>query len=388
MTPFGLTTPRQMLFGRDCRLDAAQHVAALGQRVLLVRGRSVAWVDTLAAELRAKGLTVTEHFSNGEPTLDLLRDGLTQARAAAPDCVVAVGGGATIDYGKALSALIRSDSDPATHLEVVGEGRPIGPDPLPLVALPTTAGTGAEATRNAVITVPEAAVKVSLRDNRMVPDLAIVDPALTDGAPKGLTLATGLDAITQLIESYLSIRANPLSYALCAGMIPDAIAALARLMQEEDADARDTLAKASFLSGIALANVGLGIVHGLAAVIGGHGGAHGAICGRLLPAALEVNQRALRDRGQDAARVAQVDDWLKTLDPEAATGTLALRRFMDRNGLETLEALGCPKDSHPDTARDALKASSTKSNPVVLTLEEVLDLLTRTAAPLANLRSR
>ena len=379
MTPFSLTTPRQMLFGRDARHATAQHVAAMGRRVLLVRGRSVPWVDTLATALCDHGLSVTTLYSAGEPTLDLLRCGLTHARTAAPDCVVAVGGGATIDYGKALSALIRSDSDPVCHLEVVGEGRPIGPDPLPFVALPTTAGTGAEATKNAVITVPEAAIKVSLRDNRMVPDLAIVDPALTDGAPRGVTLATGLDAITQLIESYVSRRANPLSDALCRGILPEAIPALARLMQAEDRAARDTLARASLLSGIALANVGLGIVHGLAAVIGGHGGAHGAICGRLLPAALEVNRRALSDRGLDSARLDQAAGWLHALDPAAASGTLALRGFMDRHGLQTLAALGCPSQMYADMAQAALNDSSTRANPVDLTADEVTQLLSRTA---------
>lgn len=383
MSIFGLTTPRQMLFGRDCRQQAAQHVAALGRRVLLVRGRSVAWVDTFAADLRDKeGVAVAEVFSAGEPTLDFLREGLIHARQSAPDCVVAIGGGATLDYGKALAALIRSQDDPVVHLEVVGEGRPIGPDPLPFVALPTTSGTGAEATRNAVITVPEAAVKVSLRDARMVPQLAIVDPALTDGAPRGLTLATGLDAVTQLIESYLSNRANPVTDALCQGAIPPAIAALARLMQGEDPAARDALARGSFLSGIALANVGLGIVHGLAAVIGGHGGAHGAICGRLLPAALEINRQAARDIGMDTARFDQVDNWLKAaLDPQATSGTRALRRFIDDMGLEDLAALGCPADRFAETAEGALRASSTKANPVTLSAAQVIDLLDRTAAP-------
>ena len=376
MVPFGIILPGKTLFGRGCRTETARQVAALGQRVLLVRGRSVAWVDELTAELRSHGLTVCELFSAGEPTLDQLRDARVQARQGRPDCVLAVGGGATIDLGKAIAALVRSESDPAAHLEVIGEGKPIEPDPLPFVAVPTTSGTGAEATRNAVIAVPERAIKVSLRDNRMMPCLAVVDPALTDRAPKHLTLATGLDAITQLIESYLSVRANPVTDALCQNALPGAIAALARLMEAEDPKARDALSRASYLSGIALANAGLGIVHGLAGVIGGHGGAHGAICGRLLPAALTINAQAVRERGLDDARLVQVDDWLtKVLGEVSGTGPLVLRRFVDHHGLPPLEALGCPRADHRHLARLAMTASSTKTNPVTLTEDEIVSIL-------------
>lgn len=379
MAPFSLILPGKTLFGRGCRSETVPQVAAMGQRVLLVRGRSVGWVDGLAAGLRSDGLAAIDLFSGGEPTLDQIRDSLEQARRFHPDCVLAVGGGATIDLGKALAALVRSESDPAVHLEVIGEGRPIGPDPLPFVAIPTTSGTGAEATKNAVIALPEQAIKVSLRDDRMMPDLAFVDPALTDGAPKHLTLATGLDAITQLIESYLSRRANPVTDALCQGALPGAIAALARLMEVEDADARDTLSRASYLSGIALANVGLGVVHGLAAVIGGRGGAHGAICGRLLPAALTVNARVVRDKGLDDARFRQIENWLtEALCGATGTGLETLRRFVDDHGLSTLEALGCPQEDYLEMAGRAMKASSTKTNPVSLNKHEVAEILHKT----------
>ena len=376
MTPFGLILPERTLFGRGCRNEAAQRVAGLGQRVLLVRGRSVGWVDDLAAVLRSYGLAAIELFSGGEPTLDQLRDLLEQARRFRPDCVLAVGGGATIDLGKAIAALARSERDPLVHFEVIGEGKPITPDPLPFIAMPTTSGTGAEATKNAVIAVPEQAIKVSLRDDRMIPDLAIVDPGLTDGAPKQVTLATGLDAITQLIESYLSRRANPVTDALCRGALPGAIAALACLMETEDADARDSLSRASYVSGIALANVGLGVVHGLAAVIGGRGGAHGAVCGRLLPAALTVNERVAREKDLDNARFRQIDSWLtESLGGASGTGPQSLRRFVDQHGLSTLEALGCSQEKHYELARLAMNASSTRTNPVTLNEHEIAEIL-------------
>lgn len=379
MIRFALVAPRETLFGRGARARAAAEVAARGRTVVLVRGRAVAWVDTFAAELRATGLTVLEVEARGEPSLDQLAAALDRVRPLGADCVVAVGGGAVIDLGKALAALLPATGDPVAHLEVVGEGRPIGPDPLPFVALPTTAGTGAEATKNAVISVPDKALKVSLRDDRMVPDLAIVDPALTDNAPRALTLATGLDAVTQLIESYLSIRANPVTDALCRDAIPGAVAALDRLMTAEDPVARDTLARASHLSGIALANAGLGIVHGLAAVIGGRGAAHGAICGRLLPAALEVNQRVAAGQGLDTGRFGEVDAWLRAgLGGEAGRGTERLRRFIDAHGLPGLVALGCPASEVAPIAGQALKASSTRANPVPLDAGAVAAILDAT----------
>lgn len=376
MTSFGFIAPRQTIFGRGCRAETVGQITALGGRVLLVRGRSVAWVEELGTNLRNGGLAVLEVFSGGEPTLDQLRDALAHARQFRPDCVLAVGGGAAIDLRKAVAALLPSDRDPVVYLEVIGEGRPIEPDPLPIIAMPTTSGTGAEATRNAVITVPDRAIKVSLRDDRMVPDIAIVDPELTDGAPAHLTLATGLDAITQLIESYLSRRANPVTDAICQGAIPGAIAALARLMVTEDTEARDTLSRASYLSGIALASAGLGIVHGLAAVIGGLGGAHGAICGRLLPAALQMNEEVALRLGKDTHRFTQVASWLEWgLGTSKGSGSTALRGFIDHFGLESLESLGCPVERHREIAFEALKASSTRSNPVTLEIEDVVNLL-------------
>lgn len=378
MTPFGFAGPRETLFGRGSRNEAAAHIARRGRRVVLVRSRSVAWAADLRSGLEAAGLTVIEAQSRGEPTIDHLRAQLERCRRRDPDCVAAVGGGSAIDLGKALAALLPTDADPLAHLEVVGEGRPIGHAPLPLIAIPTTAGTGAEATKNAVISIPEQALKVSLRDERMIPDLAVVDPALTDGAPREITLASGLDAVTQLIESYLSIRANPVTDALCRDGIPAGLAALGRLMQGEDPAARDALARASHLSGLALANAGLGVAHGLAAVIGGRGGAHGAICGRLLPATLEINERAARSAGLATERFAQIEKWFAdAFRVEESSGIRSLRGFLETQGLPSLTALGVDPADYEAVAHAALRASSTKANPVRLALADVVDILRR-----------
>ncbi|GGD42060.1 alcohol dehydrogenase [Sinisalibacter lacisalsi] len=301
---------------------------------------------------------------------------MAQAREHRAACIVAVGGGAVIDLGKALSGLSVSDGDPGEFLE-----RGDGParrleDPLPFVAMPTTAGTGAEATKNAVIGVPERQAKISLRDARLVPDLAIVDPALTDGAPRGLTLATGLDAITQLIESYLCNRANPVTDAICRATIPTAIVSLHRLMQNEDAQARDVMARASFLSGLALANSGLGIVHGLASVIGGRGAAHGVICGRLLASALTVNAAAVQRRSGETSRFRDIASWLATgLDRPIEDGFAALRDFVDAHDLPSFENLGLSQTEIESVATMARSASSTKANPVALDHDEICRVL-------------
>lgn len=376
MVGFSLSTPARSIFGRDTRHQAASEIAALGHRVVLVRGRSVAWVDELIQSLTAMGVAVETIFSRAEPDLDAARAGVAAARAFAADCVVAVGGGAAIDLGKALAGLIPSEGDPADYLEVINENPRTLSEPLPFVAMPTTSGTGAEATRNAVISVPERQIKVSLRDPRLLPALTVVDPALTDGTPKGVTLATGLDAITQLIESYLCIRANPVTDAFCRCAIPPAIAALNRLMQAEDPAARDAMARASYLSGLALANSGLGIVHGLAAVIGGRGGAHGAICGRLLPDALRINRAAVVEQSGATDRFDEVAGWLaEGLSAPNSDGIAALRRFIDANGLPGLGDFHLPEADFAEVAEAARHASSTKGNPVTLRADQIEAIL-------------
>ncbi|MGR3321425.1 MAG: iron-containing alcohol dehydrogenase [Pseudooceanicola sp.] len=362
--------------GRDSCARATEEILSFGGPVILVRGRSVPWADRLTDTLWAEGCTVEPLLSRGEPTLDDLREGLEVLRRTGARCVVAVGGGAAIDLGKAIAGLGTSPGDPADYLETGGDPAARPETPLPFVAIPTTAGTGAEATRNAVIAVPERRQKISLRDARFIPDLAIVDPGLTDHTPRGVTLASGLDAITQLVESYLSCRANPVTDAICRDTIPGAIAALCRLMRTEDPAARDTMARAAYLSGLALANSGLGIVHGLASVIGGRGGAHGAICGRLLAPALRVNRRAVAAAGLGRDRFDDVDRWLsRGLGWPGPDGVSALTAFVADNALPGLAALNCPEVAYDEIAADALNASSTRANPVPLSHADVVEIL-------------
>nr|WP_237402264.1 iron-containing alcohol dehydrogenase [Rhodovulum sulfidophilum] len=369
---FDFAAPGRIVFGRGRAAEVVPALLGWGRRILLVRGGSVAFADRLAADLADAGAVVCQIGGRGEPDLPMLEAALAEARAFAPEAVVALGGGAVIDLGKALAALVPSDRPVLDHLEVVGAGLPLPRAPLPFAALPSTAGTGSEATRNAVIGVPGAGRKVSLRDIRMLPDLALVDPALTDGCPRAVTLASGLDASVQVIEPYLSCRATPLTDALCAAAIPEGLAALPRLMAAEDPAARDAMARVSLTGGLALANAGLGAVHGLAGVIGGRTGApHGAICGRLLVPVLRANRAALADAGGDPTRIERVLDWIGAAF--GGQGAEALDRFGDWIAASGLPPL--PGMDHAAVAAEAGASSSMKGNPVPLsaaTLAEVL----------------
>ncbi|WP_343115676.1 iron-containing alcohol dehydrogenase [Ostreiculturibacter nitratireducens] len=377
MTPFAFQTAGKILFGRGQADQAHVLVRDYGRRVLLVRGRSVSWVDGFAERLTAAGAEVGVAACHGEPALADVERVVSLGREHAADVVVAVGGGAVIDLGKAAAALIPARSDAMDHLEVVGKGLPLPSDPLPFVAIPTTAGTGAEVTKNAVISVPEAGRKVSLRDPRMLPDLAIVDPALTDGAPLSVTLASGLDAVTQVVEPYLSSRANPLTDALCRAAIPMGVAALARLTECEDRGARDRMAYVSLTGGIALANAGLGAVHGLAGVIGGRTGApHGLICGRLLGPVLSANRQRAGDAGVDLTRYEEIKAAFR--DHFGLRGGDPFELLSSRLDDLRLPRLGEWLSRAPDLsaiAEEAKESSSMKGNPFELDSDTLLAIM-------------
>lgn len=369
---FSLMLPGQILFGRGTAAQAAPRLAALGARGVIVHGARASRAAPLIEATGARAISCPR-----EPDLEMLTAALETARAHAPDWVAAIGGGAALDLGKALAGLIPQPGVPLDHLEVVGRGLPLSVPPLPFVAIPTTAGTGAEATKNAVIGVPDGANarKVSLRDDRMLARLAIVDPALTDGCPWPVTLASGLDAVVQVIEPYVSSKANPLTDALCRPAIGRGLRALMRLRAGEDAAARDDMALVSLTGGIALANAGLGAVHGLAGVIGGvTGAAHGAICGSLLAPVLAANRA--QASGEPAARLAEVQGILaEALAVPQAQGFVALADWVRDAGLPRLADLGLGAADHARVAAAAQGSSSMKGNPVALSDDALVGIM-------------
>lgn len=361
LSPFQFALPGRVVFGRGMAAQAPDALLALGRRGVLVHGANAGRAAWLADALRDGGAQVTAVACGAEPTLPMLEAALAATRGSGAQWVAALGGGAALDMGKALAALIPAPGGIMDHLEVVGLGLPLKAAPLPLVALPTTAGTGAEATRNAVIGLPDHGRKVSIRDERMLPRLAIVDPGLTDHCPRAVTLASGLDALAQVIEPYLSSKATPFTDALVRPVIAPGLRALMRLMRAEDAEARDCMAWVSLCGGIALANGGLGAVHGLAGVIGGVAPtAHGAICGILLGPVLAMN----RDHAPDPARAAEIcREIAAILGCSEAEAPQALARWARECGLPGLTAQGLDPGRHAAVAEASLASSSMKGNP-------------------------
>lgn len=377
MTPFGITAPSRILFGRGEAAKAPGLIRAYGRRGIVVHGATSSRAGWLLEALGPEALALP---CKREPTLDDLLAALVAARDHRPDWVAAIGGGAALDLGKALAGLIPAPGDPMEHLEVVGKGLPLIVEPLPFIALPTTAGTGAEVTKNAVIGLPGMGRKVSLRDDRMVARLAIVDPGLTDGCPRDVTLASGLDAITQVIEPYVSVKATPYTDALARPAIGQGMDALMRLMQAEDPEARDRMAWVSLCGGVALANAGLGAVHGLAGVIGGMtGAAHGAICGALLGPVLEANRAAATGAARDRLDLvcAEIATSLGCAAEEAPS---ALQAWARAAGLPGLADLGVRASFRAEIVAASLGASSMKGNPVPLTAEALTAALERAEA--------
>lgn len=364
---FVFQTATEIVFGRGKAVEAAPRAAAFGRSVLLVHGANAERTNWLYEDLARHGLDVTRFSVAGEPDTDLIEAGIAAARDAGVDVVVSAGGGSVIDAGKAIAALVPARGPMIDYLEVVGSGRRLEAYPLPFIALPTTSGTGAEVTKNAVIGVPVHRRKVSLRDPRMLPDAAIVDPALTDFTPRGVTLESGLDAVTQLIEPYICNRSNVMTDALCRDALPKGLSALRTLLEQEDADARDALAWASLCGGISLANAGLGVVHGLAGPLGGlRDAAHGAICGTLLPYALAANRDAVTEP-EHVRRVEEVLGWIgSAFGTTSGKALSALANWSRANGLQTLGGMGFTAADRQAAAEAAATSSSMKANPVPL----------------------
>ncbi|RPI12577.1 MAG: iron-containing alcohol dehydrogenase, partial [Acidobacteriales bacterium] len=285
---FEFATATRIVFGPGTLREIAPAVREMGVRALPVTGSR----PEIATGL---GLDCVPYAVPGEPTVDLVRQGVQLAREERCDVVIGLGGGSAIDAAKAIAALVPNSGEPLDYLEVVGKGRALEKPSLPFIAVPTTAGTGSEVTRNAVLASPDHRVKASLRSPYMLARLAVVDPELTYDLPPAVTASTGLDALTQLIEPYVSSRANPMTDSLCVEGMRRAARSLPRAFADgRDGEARLDMSLASLFGGLALANAGLGAVHGFAAPIGGAFEApHGAVCAALLPLVMDANIRAL-----------------------------------------------------------------------------------------------
>ena len=388
MNAFELATAGRVVFGAGAHRQVAAAVAATGaHEVLVVTGARVMRSAPLTADLAAAGLGVTTFPIAREPSVEVARAGVAAVRATGAGAVVALGGGSALDGGKAIAALAANPGDALDYLEVVGAGRPLQQPPLPFFAVPTTAGTGSEVTRNAVLSVPGARVKASLRSLLMLPRLAAVDPDLLGALPPAVVASSGLDALSQVIEPFLSIRANPVTDALARDGIGRSARALRRAYAGElasDGDLRADLALASLTGGLCLANAGLGAVHGFAAPAGGMFGApHGAVCAALLPHVLDVNLRALRARAPAHPALPRMRELAALLtgapaadvSPEDGVAFVAaLARDLHVPGLASH---GMRATDIPALVEKAKQASSMKGNPLPLTDAELTEIAER-----------
>ena len=378
---FEFATATRIIFGRAALADIATVAAEFGRRPLVVTGRDPSRAQRLIDLLSSTQLAATTFAIPGEPTTDDITRGVAHARAAGCDFVIGFGGGSALDSAKAIAALLTNDRDLFDYLEVIGRAQPLAQPAAPCIAIPTTAGTGSEVTRNAVLSSPAHRVKVSLRSPHMLPRVALIDPELTYDLPPALTATTGLDALTQLIEPYVSSRANPLTDSVCLEGIRRAARSLRRAVENgRDVVAREDMALASLFGGLALANAGLGAVHGFAGPIGGMFPApHGAVCAALLPHVMETNLRALRTRASSDASLGRYKEIAHVLtgqtDATADDSVTWIRELVFALQIPSLATYGLTRAEIPAIVEASAKASSMKANPLPLTTDELTAIL-------------
>ena len=377
---FEFATSNRIIFGPGMISEVPALAASIGQRAFIVTDSHERSTD-LRDGLLASGLSVELFLVRKEPNLDSILLATRNMQEFGCQLVVGFGGGSALDAGKAAAALMANPGDPHDYLEVVGSGRPLQNPSVAFIAIPTTAGTGSEVTRNAVITLPEKRIKVSLRSPNMLPRIAVIDPELTYSLPPSVTAITGLDALTQLIEPFVCNSPTPLTDAICRDGIVRAARSLRKACENGlDASAREDMALVSLFGGLALANARLGAVHGMANPIGGFSNApHGGICARLLPLVIETNLSALRTRLPFSPAIARYSEVARLLTgDESATADAAaawVRELFEALDIQPLNEYGLNPDDFPAIVEQSQKANSMKGNPVNLTDSELLSIL-------------
>jgi alcohol dehydrogenase class IV len=374
-------TANRIVFGAGAIQEIPPLAAAFGNHALVVTGANPDRAKQHLAALEALGVACRYIGVPGEPTIDFVREGAQAARYA--NFVVGFGGGSAMDAAKAIAAVAPNSGEPLDYLEVIGHAKALENPPLPFIAIPTTAGTGAEVTRNAVLGSPERLVKASIRSPLMLARLALIDPELTLAVPQAITAATGLDTVTQLIESYVSSRANALTDIFCLDGLARAVKALPAAYENgASLAARTDMSFASLLSGLALANAGLGVIHGFAGPLGGLLEApHGALCAAVLPHGVATNIRALRERApshpalERYAKIAALLTQDNQAEPEAAVE--ALVSLCSALNVRSLRTHGLAAAQIPAIVEKAAASSSMKGNPLLLTSSELTQTLER-----------
>lgn len=378
---FEFATASRIIFGSGAVSQLPQLASEKGRHILLVTGSQPSRVGDCIQSLREAGLRHTLYPIAGEPTIEVISQAKAEALSAGCDLVIGIGGGSVLDSAKAIAALIPNEGEALDYLEVIGKGQTLRQAPIPFIAVPTTAGTGAEVTKNAVLFSPRHRQKVSLRDSRMLPDIALLDPTLTHSMPPSITASTGMDALTQTLEPYVSRLANPLTDAFCVEGLRRAGRALRRVYAApDDAPAREDMAFASLMGGLALANAKLGAVHGFAGVLGGmYAAPHGAICAALLPHVIKANIKALQERQPHHPVLTRFDAVARLiLNDPSADASAALDWIDETSRLFEIPKLGSygiqPADFDVIVEKSSA-SSSMKGNPIQLSAAELKEIL-------------
>ena len=381
MYSFEFATANRIIFGAGKLNELGKYIDLGPRRLLFVHGAASNAVPRLREILSAAGFPFREFQVHGEPTIEVVKEGRNAARDC--DLIIALGGGSVLDAGKAIAALAANPGDVFDYLEVIGKGQPLVHASLPLIAIPTTAGTGAEVTRNAVLEAPEQKVKVSLRSPGMLPRLALVDPELTYDLPPEMTASSGLDALTQLVEPFVSVKANPLTDAICREGMAHAAQSLRRAYRNgADKEAREGMSLASLFGGLALANAALGAAHGFAGPLGGMLHApHGVLCARFLPLVMEANIRAMESRQPEHPALQRYREISQILTGEQGATTLDGVRWteelVEELKIPRLSRYGMAPEDFAEAVQKTQQANSFKGNPIVLNADELTEILER-----------
>ncbi len=378
---FEFATATRIIFGPGTLREVGPLARELGSRALVVTGSSPRRAEPLLALLGEHGLGSVTWPVPGEPELETVRAGVALAKRENCGLVIAIGGGSALDAGKAIAAMLANAGELLDYLEVIGRGKALSQPSVPFIAIPTTAGTGSEVTRNAVLASPQHQVKVSLRSPLMLPKVAVIDPELTYDLPPALTASTGLDALTQLIEPYVCSRSNAMTDAVCVEGMHRAARSLRTAVDDgRNAAARTDMAVASLFGGLALANAGLGAAHGFAGPIGGQFPApHGAVCAALLPHVMAANLRALCQRQPAADALRRYEDVARLVTGSATAtadaGIEWVRQLVADLKIPSLGHYGLRREHLAELVEKAAQASSMKANPIALAHDEMAAIL-------------
>jgi alcohol dehydrogenase class IV len=378
---FEFSTASRVMFGVGISDQLPQIVAQLGSRLVLVTGAQPDRFASIVQRIEDNGQRIARFQVPHEPTLDDIERGLDVAREHRSELVVALGGGSVLDAGKAIAGVYHCRAPLSEYFEIIGGSKPLDRAGIPCIAVPTTFGTGAEVTRNAVIDVPTHGVKVSLRSFQLLPRVALVDPQLSMSVPRDITAATGFDAFTQNLEPYVSNRATPITDALAEASLKRVRSALRGACHDPlDIVARTDMALVSLWGGMCLANARLGAVHGLAGPLGGMLHApHGAICAALLGPVTRVNVSELRRHGEPSSALGRFTTAARMLTGDQAATADDLAGWIDdlarELGIQGLGVWGLNTERFEEAAVLAARASSMQGNPVRLDRTALLTIL-------------